>query len=54
MRELREKLENGKIGKKEYADAMMAFHRILMQYPELLKNSHFVQGIEISDGGGDA
>lgn len=51
MRLLNEKYKNGNIGKKEYADAMMDFHRLLMEYPEWIKDSLHLQGIQISSEG---
>lgn len=51
MKDLIKKLECGQISNKDFADAMMTYHHVLMDYPELLKNQKFVNSIEITTKG---
>ena len=52
MKQLMEQYRNGKIGKKEFSDRMLEFHKVLLSYAELIDGAENLKSINILNRGG--
>ncbi len=52
MKQLIKQYKNGEIGKKEFSDRMLEFHRVLLSYAELIDGAENLKCINILNRGG--